>query len=302
MRKKTERVGETNIATNGQKMTILKYRKNTDIDVVFEDGTVVVGKTYLNFKNGNIKNPNCTLADLMVGTESMSAEGELVKIAEYSNARNISVTFSKSNVTKKTDMRTFRKKQLKKATGNSLADKRIGETSIATNGQKMTIVAYRNANDIDVEFEDQTLVTNTRYDRFKCGYIKNPDSATPKNKHNKSLGYARVGEESIATNGQKMTILKYKNHQCVDVIFDDGTIVTGKQYACFKAGNIKNPNACPRIGETVIATNGMKMTITAYRGYHDIDVTFENGVVAEKKSYANFKTGSIKCPSNKNHS
>ena len=39
-------------------MTIIKYRKSEDIDIQFEDETIVKNKTYNNFKKGNIKNPN----------------------------------------------------------------------------------------------------------------------------------------------------------------------------------------------------------------------------------------------------
>ena len=41
------------------------------------------------------------------------------------------------------------------------------------NGQIMTIIAYRNAVDLDVQFEDGTIVKNKQYDKFKKGQIKN---------------------------------------------------------------------------------------------------------------------------------
>lgn len=52
------RVGETNVAKNGLKMKIIAYRNHTDIDVQFEDGTIVKGKTYTSFKRGMIKLPS----------------------------------------------------------------------------------------------------------------------------------------------------------------------------------------------------------------------------------------------------
>lgn len=58
------RVGETNIANNGQVMTIIEYRNCNDIDIEFEDGTVVKNKNYGNFKLGNIKNPNCVISGI----------------------------------------------------------------------------------------------------------------------------------------------------------------------------------------------------------------------------------------------
>ena len=52
-------IGQTFIASNGMKMTITAYRGTRDIDVEFEDGTVVEHKYYSCIKNGKIKNPNC---------------------------------------------------------------------------------------------------------------------------------------------------------------------------------------------------------------------------------------------------
>lgn len=52
---------------------------------------------------------------------------------------------------------------------------RVLETNIANNGQVMTIIEYRNCNDIDIEFEDGTIVKNRTYRRFKEGKIKNPN-------------------------------------------------------------------------------------------------------------------------------
>ena len=55
---KTYRVGESNIANNGQTMTIIEYRNSNDIDIQFEDGTIVKNKGYKDFKKRMIKNPN----------------------------------------------------------------------------------------------------------------------------------------------------------------------------------------------------------------------------------------------------
>ena len=51
------RIGETNIAKNGMKMTIIAYRSHNDIDVQFEDGKIVKNSTYYKFnKKINIQN------------------------------------------------------------------------------------------------------------------------------------------------------------------------------------------------------------------------------------------------------
>lgn len=54
-----QRIGETQINNQGLKMTIIEYRNNMDIDIQFEDGTILRHKSYCKFKNQhNIVNYN----------------------------------------------------------------------------------------------------------------------------------------------------------------------------------------------------------------------------------------------------
>lgn len=51
-----------------------------------------------------------------------------------------------------------------------------------------------------------------------------------------------------------------------------------------------------RVGAQSTASNGMQMTCIAYRGYHDIDVQFEDGCIVEHKNWRNFLNGHIHYP------
>ena len=51
------RIGEINYNNKNQKMTIINYRKYDDIDIMFDDNTIV-NSCYKSFKKGQIKNPN----------------------------------------------------------------------------------------------------------------------------------------------------------------------------------------------------------------------------------------------------
>ena len=51
--------------------------------------------------------------------------------------------------------------------------KRIGEKSIMNCGMEAVIIAYRNANDMDVRFADGTVVEHKPYVSFKKGCIAN---------------------------------------------------------------------------------------------------------------------------------
>lgn len=55
--KKLNRVGEINYNKQGEKMTIIRYRISNDIDIQFEDGSIVYNKCYGHFKKGLIKHP-----------------------------------------------------------------------------------------------------------------------------------------------------------------------------------------------------------------------------------------------------
>lgn len=56
-----------------------------------------------------------------------------------------------------------------------LKEQRLGEVGVNKKGEKMTIIRYGNANDIDVEFnEDEVVVKNRTYAGFKKGTIKHP--------------------------------------------------------------------------------------------------------------------------------
>ena len=240
---KINRVGETNIAQNGQKMKIIEYNGYHNVTIEFEDGTIVYNKRYDFFKLGYIVNPN----------------------KRISYKRNID---------------------------------RTGESIIARNGLKMTIIAYRNAFDLDVQFENGKIVKNKGYKEFVNGIIGCSEQGIYQDY---SLKYK--GQSVIASNGQKMTIISYKSNKDIDVLFEDGTIVKSKSYSAFQRGLIQNPNYTAfqkmndnHIGETNIALNGLKMEIIKYRNYNDIDVRFEDGIVVKHKNMLHFKEGHIKHP------
>jgi hypothetical protein len=55
------KTGEINYNKNNEKMEIIKYIDKCNIDVEFEDGSVVKNRTYNSFKSGNIISPYCKI-------------------------------------------------------------------------------------------------------------------------------------------------------------------------------------------------------------------------------------------------
>ena len=253
-----QRIGEVNTATCGLQMKIIDYKSASNVDIKFEDGTVVKGKNYAAFKTGNIAHP--------------------IRRVKY----------QKGNIPRKTS-------------------NRVGERSIARNGLGMTIIAYRQAVDIDIQFDDGMIVYNKTYRRFKDGRIKHPNVKTSIKREVNNLG--RLGEVGKSKEGEEIKIIAYRSSNDIDVQFPDGFTRTGQIYTRFKAGRISRHNRLEddekqrkeRVGETVVARNGLKATIIRYHRSSDLDIQFEDGTVVKGTTYNNFKKGVIKHPDIKEH-
>ena len=74
MAAKIDRLGETKMMNCGMEATIIRYGRCDDIDVRFEDGTVVEHRTYNSFKNGTIAHPLIRL-----GCDSKNFHGFICK-------------------------------------------------------------------------------------------------------------------------------------------------------------------------------------------------------------------------------
>ena len=94
-----DRTGEENVNKQGLKMKIIKYRGNKSLDIIFEDGTIVLDKSYDAFKRGSIRNYNYEYCKVInrVGEENINNYGSLMKIINYKNADNIDVIFPEYN-------------------------------------------------------------------------------------------------------------------------------------------------------------------------------------------------------------
>ena len=154
-------------------------------------------------------------------------------------------------------------------------------------GTEATIIRYGGATDIDVRFEDGTVVEHRGYGNFKRGEIANPDT--------KVSAKDRLGETRMMNCGTEATIIRYGGATDIDVRFEDGAIVEHMTYSKFKKGSIAHPNttAKARLGETRMMNCGMEATIIRYGRYDDIDVRFEDGKVVGHKAYGIFKKGEI---------
>ena len=224
-----ERSGEVVRANNGQMMKIIAYRRYDDIDIQFEDGTVVYNKEYASFKEGSISNPNFRNKRQVtyVGKTAYSSKNGLMTIVAYRSNTDIDIQFEDGTIVRGKTLSSFRRGYI--TNPNNTKCNCIGMTSIhEKTGQKMTIIDWRSNTDIDIKFEDGTVVYNKSFTNFKKGQIL----------HSK---FDRTGETGIANNGLKMKIVDYVDNRNLTVEFEDGYRVLVSGYSSFKDGHVGHP-------------------------------------------------------------
>ena len=293
MATKIDRVGETRIMNCGMEATIIRYGGATDIDVHFEDGTVVKHKTYRAFKKGSISNPNIKAsAETCLGETRMMNCGMKATIIRYGKYSDIDICFEDGKVVEHKAYDTFKKGSITNPNIKVSAENCLGKTRMMNCGMEATIIRYGRYDDIDVCFKDGAIVEHRKYDSFKRGKIANPNM--------KVSAEDRLGETRMMNCGMKATIIRYGNAGDIDVRFEDRAIAKRKGYREFKKGKIANPNmkvsAENRLGETWMMNCGMEATIIRYGGCNDIDVRFEDGAVAKHKLYDPYKKSKIAHP------
>ena len=239
MAAKIDRLGETRMMNCGMEATIIRYGGATDIDVRFEDGTVVKNRWYGNFKKGEIANPNIkTFTEVRLGETRMMNCGMEATIIRYGGATDIDVRFEDEAVAKNKAYGEFKKGGI--AHPSTTAKARLGETRMMNCGMKATIIRYENADDINICFEDGKVVEHKTYRAFKKGYIAHQNTNVPVE--------ARLGETQMMNCGMEATIIRYENSRDIDVRFEDGKVVGHKAHGTFKKGEIAHESLSQKRG------------------------------------------------------
>lgn len=104
-------------------------------------------------------------------TKTMN-NGMNATITEYISCEDINVQFEDDIIIKHTTILKFNKGTIEHPTNN----KYVGLSNIMSNGMKATIVAYRSDRDIDVQFEDGTLISHKRLSNFNNCSIHHPNT------------------------------------------------------------------------------------------------------------------------------
>lgn len=293
-------IGEVSTAKNGQKMTLIAYHSSRNVDVRFEDDTIVTRRAYCNFRSGDIKNPKFAKTQLLsrVGTKIIAKNGMEMEIIAYRGSLDVDVKFADGYIKHHVQYVTFLHGEvlnpnIQLSNGKqSLATARVGLKKLANNGMEMEIIAYRGANDIDVRFEDDTVVEHTKWSSFKLGQIRNPQLF---NKKCQSF----IGRQNRTLRGDTMTIITYRRCDDIDVRFDDGYVMPHISYEKFKSGSLLRPDQRPtvrNIGKRNFNNVGIKMEITDYKTNENVTVIFETGYECSSKRLSAFNKGGIAHP------
>ena len=165
---KINRIGETRVMKNGLKVTITDYKNYLDINLQFEDGIIVKHKRYDSFLKGSISHPNYKPH---IDETRVMKNGLKATITDYKNYHDIDIQFEDGIIVKHKQYDNF----LKGYISHPNYKPHIGESRVMNNGLKATIIAYRRNNDIDIQFEDETIVKHKQYDPFLKGYISHPN-------------------------------------------------------------------------------------------------------------------------------
>ena len=248
---RSDRVGETVYSERySMKMTIKAYRRFNDIDVEFEDGVVVEHKFYNYFLEDKITRPDIkTYTSTAIGRKQKMNCGLMAEIicpSASGKAGYFDVKFEDGVIVNDKDLYNFMKGEVRhpKYTPGyckiqELAKKYVGQRKKNNAGFEMEIIAYHNASDIDVKFDDGFVVYHTRMNQWNKGAIQgSPEQYM--------LKY--IGKTNYAKNGQLMTVIGGNSANDLVIQFEDGTIVKNKAFGNFVTGMIGNPK-CPTKGK-----------------------------------------------------
>lgn len=101
---------------------------------------------------------------------------QMMTIIDYRDYLHVDIQFDDGAIAYNKNYGAFKKGEIKHPSQTSAAKKeaRIGEEKVMNSGDIARIIAYRNAEDIDVQFENGEIVRGVTYHNYSRGNIRNP--------------------------------------------------------------------------------------------------------------------------------
>lgn len=211
-------IGEVVTANNGQRMTLIAYRQYKDIDVQFEDGTIVTNKSYHHFKYGTIANPNCKISSNKICPKYKL--GDILYDITGLPCKLVDISRRKFTVEHNGKIRTFSRTNMFSFhfySSRYTASLKVGSCVTSKDGYKATIKDYisncflLHFEDDDSEFLESTSNVNSG------NFFKN-------------TVYGRVGQKYKREDNSYWTVIEVINKDLYKVSSVDGVeLVTRKE-------------------------------------------------------------------------
>ena len=106
-----------------------------------------------------------------LGETRMMNCGMETTIIRYGRCEDIDIRFEDGAVVEHKTYKAFKKGEIANTNIKASAENRLGETRMMNCGMEATIIRYGGATDIDVRFEDESVVVHKAYTNFKRGTI-----------------------------------------------------------------------------------------------------------------------------------
>ena len=170
---KKDYIEQTRMMNCGMNATCIAYRKGIDIDIQFENGFIRKHTSISSFKLGEISpKPFINGKKHYTGMTRTMNCGIKATIIEYRERNDIDIQFEDSTISKHKRIYDFNKGTIKPKQDYSAYY--LGQTRIMNCGIKATIIKYKNARNIDVQFKDGTIHHHVTTATFNRGQIAHP--------------------------------------------------------------------------------------------------------------------------------
>lgn len=176
----------------------------------------------------------------------------------------------------------------------SKQNKRLGETQLAANGLRIKIITYRNANDLDIQFEDGVIVKHKTYRLFKKGHIKHPSHSSFSQNRQKTI-QNRLGLTANMHCGETCKILwiNPKNTDQITVQFTQTKQKVNTTFHNFLNQTVKDPLWLTGLGTVHLKMdNGMHLDIIERKKDKKLTIKWEDGTIEQHISAQLVKNGS----------
>lgn len=242
---------------SGKQMEIIEYRTYKDISVRFEDGVINDHTSVEQFKKGAVKDPSISQKELVsskiknkpktkvrkrqseryIGKSTKCKNGLIATVTDWRTSNDFDVTFEDGVIAEHVAIGCFKNGTIRHPDIRVATDvttpkiERVGETRIhEKTGMMMEIIRYGGAQDIDIKFEDGTIVRHKVYANFKKGKIQYPDEKS------------RLGEVIYVPRvGLSLKVIAYRAAKDIDVEYEDGEIITSVNYKMIRKSPPRHP-------------------------------------------------------------